>query len=111
MSSRLYTSRQVRELDRHVIEDLGIAGFDLMQRAASAAWRVLRARWPRITRLAVLCGGGNNGGDGYLLACLAREAGLPTVVLALDVPSRANADSAAVVGRAAGGEITRGELG
>ena len=48
MSSRLYTSRQVRELDRHAIEDLGIAGFDLMQRAAGAAWRVLRARWPRI---------------------------------------------------------------
>jgi NAD(P)H-hydrate epimerase len=111
MSSRLYTSKQVRELDRHAIEDLGIAGFDLMQRAAGAAWRVLRARWPRIARLAVICGGGNNGGDGYLLACLAREAGLPTVVLALAEPVTAEAKRARDAWRDAGGEIIPAEHG
>lgn len=111
MSSRLYTSRQVRELDRHAIDDLGIAGFDLMQRAAGAAWRVLRARWPRVARLAVLCGGGNNGGDGYLLACLAREAGLPTVVLAMAEPVTTEARRAHDAWRDAGGEIIPAEHG
>jgi NAD(P)H-hydrate epimerase len=111
MSTRLYTSAQVRELDRHAIEDLGIAGFDLMQRAAGAAWRVLRARWPRIGRLAVLCGGGNNGGDGHLLACMAREAGLSTVVLALAEPVTADAKRARDAWRDAGGEIIPAEHG
>ena len=111
MSSRLYTAKQVRELDRHAIEDLGIAGFDLMQRAAGAAWRVLRARWPYMARLAVLCGGGNNGGDGYLLACRAREAGLPTVVLALAEPVTEDAKRARDAWRDAGGEIVPLEHG
>ncbi len=111
MSTRLYTSVQVRELDRHAIEDLGIAGFDLMRRAADAAWRVLRARWPRIRKIAVLCGGGNNGGDGYLLACLAREAGALVVVLALAEPAAADARRARDAWRDAGGEILAAEHG
>jgi NAD(P)H-hydrate epimerase len=111
MSTRLYTSVQMRELDRHAIEDLGIAGFDLMRRAADAAWRVLRARWPRIRKIAVLCGGGNNGGDGYLLACLAREAGALVVVLALAEPAAADARRARDAWRDAGGEILAAEHG
>ena len=111
MSTRLYTSVQVRELDRHAIENLGIAGFDLMRRAADAAWRVLRARWPRIRKIAVLCGGGNNGGDGYLLACLAREAGALVVVLALAEPATADARRARDAWRDAGGEILAAEHG
>ncbi len=111
MSTRLYTTAQVRELDRHAIEDLGIAGFDLMRRAADAAWRVLRARWPGIRRIGVLCGGGNNGGDGYLLACLAREAGASVVVLALAEPATADARRARDAWRDAGGEILAAEHG
>ncbi|MBS0556118.1 MAG: NAD(P)H-hydrate dehydratase [Proteobacteria bacterium] len=111
MSTRLYTAAQVRELDRHAIEDLGIAGFDLMQRAASAAWRVLCARWPRAQRLAVLCGAGNNGGDGYLLACQARAAGLPTVVLALAEPASDAARRARDAWREAGGHTLVFEQG
>ena len=111
MSTRLYTSVQVRELDRHAIEDLGIAGFDLMRRAADAAWRVLRARWPRIRKIGVLCGGGNNGGDGYLLACMAREAGALVVVLALAEPATADARRARDAWRDAGGEILAAEHG
>ena len=111
MSSRLYTSAQVRELDRHAIEDLGIAGFDLMQRAADAAWRILRARWPRIRKIAVLCGGGNNGGDGYLLACLAREAGASVLALALAEPATADAMRARDAWRDSGGEMLAAENG
>ena len=111
MSTRLYTSVQVRELDRHAIENLGIAGFDLMRRAADAAWRVLRARWPRIRKIGVLCGGGNNGGDGYLLACMAREAGALVVVLALAEPATADARRARDAWRDAGGEILAAEHG
>jgi NAD(P)H-hydrate epimerase len=79
----LYTVAQVRALDRHAIEELGIPGYELMRRAATAAFASLRRNWPVAQRVAVYCGPGNNGGDGYLLALLAREAGLSVEVLAL----------------------------
>ena len=71
----LYRADQVRELDRRVI-DSGIEGFALMQRAAAAAWQQVRRHWPGVRHLSVLCGGGNNGGDGHVLAAMAAAEGL-----------------------------------
>jgi ADP-dependent NAD(P)H-hydrate dehydratase / NAD(P)H-hydrate epimerase len=71
----LYTAAQVRELDRLTIEKHGIAGIDLMTRAAQAAFACLQRQWPRARSLSVFCGVGNNGGDGFILARLAHAAG------------------------------------
>lgn len=85
---RLYTAAQARELDRIAIEEFGLDGYALMQRAGLAAFRLLRCRFPRARRLAVYCGSGNNGGDGYVLAALAMKAGLAVRVIAVsDVKS------------------------
>ena len=78
----LYSVEQVRAFDRHAIEVLHIPGYTLMKRAGEAALRALRSRWPRATQIAVVCGGGNNGGDGYVLARFGRAAGLQVIVLA-----------------------------
>lgn len=67
----VYTASQVRTLDRIAIERYAIAGYTLMTRAAQAALAALRREWPLATRLAVVCGAGNNAGDGYVLARLA----------------------------------------
>ncbi len=64
----LFRAEQVRELDRRAIQDGGISSFELMQRAADEAFLELRRRWPGARRIQVLCGPGNNGGDGLLLA-------------------------------------------
>jgi NAD(P)H-hydrate epimerase len=79
----LYTVEQVRALDRRAIEELGIPAYELMQRAAAAALVCLRQHWPQARRIAVYCGPGNNGGDGFLLGALAREAGIHAEVFAL----------------------------
>ncbi|CAN0589763.1 unnamed protein product, partial [Ectocarpus sp. 12 AP-2014] len=71
----LYKAVQVRELDRRTIAS-GIDGFALMQRAASSAWHSFRSRWPQARSLTVICGSGNNGGDGHVLAALAMQSGL-----------------------------------
>jgi NAD(P)H-hydrate epimerase len=61
----IYSAAQVRALDAFEIEKRGVPGFTLMTRAAQAALELLRARWPQARRVAVVCGAGNNGGDGY----------------------------------------------
>ena len=104
----LYRADQVRALDRAAIDDYGIPGVELMGRAGAAAYRLLRDRWPEARRLVVLCGGGNNGGDGYEVARLARADGLAVEVLALaqsprtsrsrPVPSRASTIRSALGG-------------
>lgn len=71
----LYTAGQVRELDRLAIEEHGIPGYSLMQRAARFSYDVLKQHWPDANTIAVVCGGGNNAGDGYVLAKLAIEDG------------------------------------
>ncbi|WP_303900988.1 NAD(P)H-hydrate dehydratase [Thiohalomonas denitrificans] len=77
----LYRAEQVRELDRIAIEECGIDALTLMNRAGRAAFDGLRLLWPAANRLVVLCGPGNNGGDGYVVARLAHEAGLQAMVL------------------------------
>ncbi|EHS41868.1 hypothetical protein O1Q_14440, partial [Pseudomonas aeruginosa MPAO1/P2] len=77
----LYSAAQVRDLDARLIA-AGTPGFELMQRAAHAAWRALRRRWPEAAALTVLAGHGNNAGDGYLIAALAQRAGWRVRVLA-----------------------------
>lgn len=89
-ASALYTAEQARRLDRIAIDDFGIAGFVLMQRAAAAAMAMLERRWPRARRLDVLAGDGNNGGDAFLLAGLARARGMHVRVLALGEHSRSD---------------------
>ena len=90
----LYTAAQTRELDRVAIEEYGVAGATLMQRAGEAAFDLLRARWPRARRIALLCGPGNNGGDGYVIARLAQAAGFAPVVIGIGETGKTKGDAA-----------------
>jgi ADP-dependent NAD(P)H-hydrate dehydratase / NAD(P)H-hydrate epimerase len=89
----IYTAAQVRALDAYEIETRRVPSFTLMTRAAESALRILRARWPEARRIAVVCGGGNNGGDGYVLARLARTAGLEVQMLAATPPEKLTGDA------------------
>jgi ADP-dependent NAD(P)H-hydrate dehydratase / NAD(P)H-hydrate epimerase len=102
----LYTSAQVRALDAHAIEVLGVPGYTLMKRAGEAALRHLRSRYPLAHRIVIACGGGNNGGDGYVLARFAQAAGLAVRLLAVSDPERLKGEArqAHEDWRASGGE-------
>jgi len=77
---RLYTAKQSRAVDRAAIEEHGLPGARLMARAARAAFARLLEEVPAPSYLQVLCGPGNNGGDGLLLAVLAAGRGIPVRV-------------------------------
>src|SRR3989338_788746 len=83
----LYRAAQVRELDRRAIETHGIAGARRMHRAGAAVFNLLRTRGPRARNVVIVCGPGNNGGDGYVVARLAQAEGLtPTLLYIGDAP-------------------------
>ncbi len=83
LPTAVYGSQQVRALDAYAIRELAVPSYVLMKRAAEAALRTLRTRWPTALSIGVVCGGGNNAGDGYVLARFARAAGLEVRVLAV----------------------------
>ncbi len=93
-ADRLYTADQVRSLDESAIVAHGIAGMELMERAGRFAFEAARQAFPDAGNWLLLCGGGNNGGDGYVIARLAREAGLSVTVCALKAPDLLQGDAA-----------------
>lgn len=82
----LYRAEQVRELDRLAIEYYGMSENGLMATAGQVLFDKIRRNWPRTRNIAVLCGGGNNAGDGYVVARLALQAGIAVELYQLVAP-------------------------
>ena len=89
----LHSAEQVRELDRLCMDEFDIRGWELMQKAGAAAFEVLTTTWPKARNILVLCGGGNNGGDGYVLARLAYESGYNVRLLQFGDHSKLKGDA------------------
>jgi len=83
LPAKLYTAEQVRCLDFCAINDHDIAGYDLMQRAGRAVLKYGLEHFPDALRWTVLCGAGNNAGDGYVVARMAAKAGKQVRLFAL----------------------------
>lgn len=103
----LFDTRAARALDARATSLLGGDGYALMQRAGQAAWQCLLQHWPGAHRITVVCGPGNNGGDGYVLARLAHRSGRAVTVLHLaeHVPATELSQRACTDYLAAGGHI------
>ena len=98
LPANIYSVASIREIDRKAIEENGIPGYTLMQRAGSAAVRAARSRFPNATRWQIICGAGNNGGDGYVVARLAAQDGIVVSVLTLVDPATLTGDAATAYG-------------
>ena len=83
IGSSLFTAAQCKAIDRSAIESMPIPGYQLMCRAARSAQHWITRLYPRACSFNVVCGAGNNGGDGLALAKLLFESGhAVTVTLA-----------------------------
>jgi ADP-dependent NAD(P)H-hydrate dehydratase / NAD(P)H-hydrate epimerase len=89
----LYTAAQVRALDRAAIDGAGIPGIVLMKRAGRAVFELLVARFPGRLPIRVVCGTGNNGGDGFVVARCAADRGLPVSVTLVGEQERIAGDA------------------
>lgn len=76
----LYTCQQVKTLDQMAMRHYSLLPYELMQRAGHAALAALHHFWHKAHSIAVVCGQGNNGGDGYVVASLAKAKGLHVTV-------------------------------
>lgn len=103
----IYPVTAVREIDRTAIEDEGIPGYTLMCRAGEAAVRAAKRRFPDARRWQVVCGAGNNAGDGYVVARLAAEDGIAVSVISMVEPDKLSGDAATAYGdfAASGGVV------
>ncbi len=90
-SCALLRVAQMDEADRRTV-DAGIAGTDLMHAAGGAVVREIVQRW-RVCRVLVLCGPGNNGGDGFVVANELHAAGWPVRVALLGSRDRLKGDA------------------
>lgn len=94
LPTQIYSVAAVREIDRTAIEDNGIPGYTLMTRAGAGAVAAARERFPDTRHWQVVCGAGNNGGDGYVVARLASAAGIAVTVTTLVDPGTLRGDAA-----------------
>jgi NAD(P)H-hydrate epimerase len=93
LTESLFTADGVRALDRFLIDECGVDGYGLMHKAARAAFRQVLRHWPSAEHVVVLCGAGNNGGDGYLVALNALRHGMKTTCLAVADPEKLSGDA------------------
>jgi NAD(P)H-hydrate epimerase len=80
LALKLYTAEQVKSGEVEAARLAGISMYSLMQRAGMAVYERFQTLYPRAKKVVVLCGKGNNGGDGYVFATLAQQAQLDVSV-------------------------------
>ena len=92
---RVLNTQQMREADRRTIDDIGIPSIVLMENAGRQAVAAMEAAFEGLpnSRVGVLCGRGNNGGDGFVVARTLVQRGIETIVFLLGSVSEVRGDA------------------
>jgi len=93
---KILTASEMREVDRVTVERFGVSSLTLMENAGSAVARFVLREFPEQQRITVLCGKGNNGGDGFVAARVLADAGRSVSVLLLGDPAELKGDARAM---------------
>ncbi len=91
---KIVSAAEMREIDHATSERFGVPSLTLMENAGSAVARFVLSDYPQAERVGILCGKGNNGGDGFVVARRLVEAGKAVRVLLLSDPADLRGDAA-----------------
>jgi len=91
---KIVTADEMREIDRATSQRFGVPSLSLMENAGSAVAEFVVARYPSAERVGVICGKGNNGGDGFVAARKLKAAGKEVRVVLLAEPADLRGDAA-----------------
>ena len=91
---KIVSAAEMRDIDRATSERFGVPSLTLMENAGSVVARFLLADYPQAKRVGVVCGKGNNGGDGFVVARKLAESGRTVHVLLLADPADLRGDAA-----------------
>jgi len=98
---KITTAEEMRAIDRRSSEEYGVPSLDLMEAAGSACAQMALASFPGARRVTILCGKGNNGGDGFVAARKLQEAGCAPRVLLFAAAGELKGDAEAMFHRMA----------
>ncbi|HEX8927003.1 MAG TPA: NAD(P)H-hydrate epimerase, partial [Terriglobales bacterium] len=93
---KITTAEEMRTIDRVTSERFGVRSLALMESAGTAVANVALAQWPQANRITIVCGKGNNGGDGFVAARRLHQAGKIVEVLLLGSAEDLKGDAAAM---------------
>jgi NAD(P)H-hydrate epimerase len=96
---RIVTAAEMREIDRLTSECFGVSSLTLMENAGTAVADFVVTRYPQAKNVAVICGKGNNGGDGFVAARKLQERGREVRLILLAESSELRGDAAEMFGR------------
>ena len=96
---KIVTATEMREIDRITSERFGVPSLTLMENAGTAVAEFVISQYPSAERIGVICGKGNNGGDGFVAARKLHSAGKGVRIILLAEPSQLRGDAAEMFGR------------
>jgi ADP-dependent NAD(P)H-hydrate dehydratase / NAD(P)H-hydrate epimerase len=102
---KIITAAEMRDIDRVTSERFGVPSLTLMENAGTAVANFVLGSYPQGKRVGVICGKGNNGGDGFVVARKLREAGREAWVVLLADPAELRGDAAAMFARMGQGPV------
>jgi len=96
---KIVTAAEMREIDRATSQSFGVPSLTLMENAGTAVAEFVVSQYPSAERIGVICGKGNNGGDGFVAARKLKAAGREVRVVLLAEPSELRGDAAEMFGK------------
>ena len=89
-----FDAKQVQQNEAQVAQDQAIKMYDLMEHAGAAVFEAIEKNYSTTKNVLIVCGKGNNGGDGYIVARLALQAGMQVQVFVLVEKNMVKGDAA-----------------
>lgn len=96
---KIVSAAEMREIDRVTSERFGVPSLTLMENAGCAVARFILSDYPQSHRISMVCGKGNNGGDGFVAARKLKDSGRAVRILLLCAPEELHGDAATMFGK------------